>query len=243
MSSSVANVRYMSRWRVSTGRSVGSSGPPPSWWMHVERADQPDVVDEVGEVARPPAAIEVAHERRPADGAEDEVRAAEARRRAPGSGRAAGTRAAPVATSASTWAGSRRTIRVARSTRRPGRRERIERPVAQDLHPDLGEDPQRRDVDRLDLVRGQDLDRAERVDQPPPRQLADPGAPRDAVDGAGLGVGARGDGHARLIGYARSRGRRFSRPSQRPRLLMATVGGAAGDTDATQDRELGKGST
>ena len=27
-----ANVRYMSRWRVSTGRSVGSRGPPPSWW-------------------------------------------------------------------------------------------------------------------------------------------------------------------------------------------------------------------
>ena len=33
LSSSVANVRYMSRWRVSTGRSLGSSGPPPSWWM------------------------------------------------------------------------------------------------------------------------------------------------------------------------------------------------------------------
>ena len=33
LSRSVASVRYMSRWRVSTGRSVGSRGPPPSWWM------------------------------------------------------------------------------------------------------------------------------------------------------------------------------------------------------------------
>ena len=33
LSSSTAKVRYMSRWRVSTGRSLGSSGPPPSWWM------------------------------------------------------------------------------------------------------------------------------------------------------------------------------------------------------------------
>ena len=43
----------------------------------VERPDQPDVVDEVGEVARPPAAIEVADEGRPADRPEHEVRAAE----------------------------------------------------------------------------------------------------------------------------------------------------------------------
>ncbi len=33
LSSSVTNAPYMSRWRVATGRSVGSSGPPPSWWM------------------------------------------------------------------------------------------------------------------------------------------------------------------------------------------------------------------
>ena len=39
----------------------------------VERADQPDVVAEVGDVAWPSAAVEVADERRPADGAEDEV--------------------------------------------------------------------------------------------------------------------------------------------------------------------------
>jgi hypothetical protein len=29
----VASAWYMSRWRVVTGRSVGSSGPPPSWWI------------------------------------------------------------------------------------------------------------------------------------------------------------------------------------------------------------------
>ena len=73
MSSSVANVRYMSRWRVATGRSVGSSGPPPSWWMTSSAPMQPDVVDEVGEVAGPPAAVEVADEGRAADRAEDEV--------------------------------------------------------------------------------------------------------------------------------------------------------------------------
>ena len=32
LSSSVASEPYMSRWRVGTGRSFGSSGPPPSCW-------------------------------------------------------------------------------------------------------------------------------------------------------------------------------------------------------------------
>ncbi len=52
----------------------------------VQAADEPDVVDEVGHVARPPAALDVGHEGRPADGAEDEVPAAEAdvARRVPG---------------------------------------------------------------------------------------------------------------------------------------------------------------
>ena len=43
----------------------------------VERADDPDVVDEVGVVAGAPAAVEVGDEGRPADGPEDEVRATE----------------------------------------------------------------------------------------------------------------------------------------------------------------------
>ena len=43
----------------------------------VERADQADVVEEVGGVAGSPAAVEVADEGRAADGAEDEVGATE----------------------------------------------------------------------------------------------------------------------------------------------------------------------
>ena len=60
-----------------------------------------------------------------------------------GSGRGAGRSTAPCATSSSTCAGSSRTRRVARSTSHP-RRPRVERPVAQDLDADLGEDPERR---------------------------------------------------------------------------------------------------
>ena len=52
-------------------------------------------------------------------------------------------------------------------------REDVERPVAEDLDPDLLEDPERRAVDRLDLVGRQDLDRLERIDEPPPRDLAE----------------------------------------------------------------------
>ena len=44
----------------------------------VERADDPDVVDEIGEVAGAPAAIDVTDEGRPANRAKHEVRAAEA---------------------------------------------------------------------------------------------------------------------------------------------------------------------
>ena len=32
LSSSAMRIRYISRCRVGTGRSVGSRGPPPSWW-------------------------------------------------------------------------------------------------------------------------------------------------------------------------------------------------------------------
>ena len=43
----------------------------------VERADESHVIDEIREVARSPAAIEVADEGRPTDRAEDQVAAAE----------------------------------------------------------------------------------------------------------------------------------------------------------------------
>ena len=62
---------------MATGRSVGLERAPALLVDDVERADEPDVVDEVGEVAGAPAAVEVGDERRPADGAEHEVRAAE----------------------------------------------------------------------------------------------------------------------------------------------------------------------
>ena len=100
----------------------------------VERADEPDVVEEVGEVARPPAAVEVADEGRPADGPEDEVAATEddVPLRVPGvEVNSDGARA----TSASTWAGSSRTVRVERSTIAPAARERIERAVAEAPRP------------------------------------------------------------------------------------------------------------
>ena len=53
---------------------------------------------------------------------------------------------------------------------RPRAGERIERAVAQALHADLLEDPERRPVDRLDLVGADDLERPERVAQRPPGQ-------------------------------------------------------------------------
>ena len=139
----------------------------------VERADEPDVVDEVREVAGPAAAIEVRHERGPADGAEHEMALAEddvpfrvprvqreLRRRRGDElldlrGVEADVAGQPVHAGA-----------------RPG--EGVQDAIAKDLEPDLGQDPERGPVEGLDLVRGQDLDRAERVGQPAPRELLDP---------------------------------------------------------------------
>ena len=58
---------------------------------------------------------------------------------------------------------------------RPRALECVERPLAEDLDPDLAQDPQRGQVDRLDLVGAQDLDRAERVDDRPPGEQGQPG--------------------------------------------------------------------
>ena len=140
----------------------------------VEGADEPDVVDEVGEVAGPPAAVEVAHEGRAADGPEDEVRAAEGDvpLGVPGVqielGRSSRDQRLDVV-------GIEPDAPVGAVDGRAGARERIERPVAEHLDTDLGQDPQRRPMDRLDLVRRQDLDRPERVRQPPPRELLQTG--------------------------------------------------------------------
>ena len=59
-------------------RQVGRlEGPAALLVDHVEGPDQPYVVAEIGDVACPAAAIQVADERRPADGAEHDVGAAE----------------------------------------------------------------------------------------------------------------------------------------------------------------------
>ena len=142
----------------------------------VERADEPDVVDEVGEVPGAPAAVEVADEGRAADRAEDEVRRHRTsmfrsglrawqleRRRGGRDERLDLGRVEPDAA-------ARRGRPIA-----PAAGERVERPVAEDLDPDLGQDPQRGAVDRLDLVGRQDLERPERVDQPAPGQLGETG--------------------------------------------------------------------
>jgi hypothetical protein len=134
----------------------------------VEGADDPHEVDEVGEVAGPPAAVQVAHERRTADRREDEVRPAELevtlgvagvepeRRRRGRDQRFGLGRVEPDAAD-----------RSVDDRSRAG--EGVERAVAEDLDPDLGQDPQRCPVDRLQLVGVEQLDRPERVDQPAPR--------------------------------------------------------------------------
>ena len=66
---------------------------------------------------------------------------------------------------------------------RAGRCEGIERPVAEDLDADLGQDPERGAVDGLDLVGGQDLERPERVGQAAPGELAKARSALVAADG------------------------------------------------------------
>jgi len=70
---------------------------------------------------------------------------------------------------------------------RAGPREDIQGPIAKHLDADLGQDPERRQMDRLELVRGQDLERTERVDQAPPRET------RHAAAGPAV-LAARGAG-------------------------------------------------
>src|SRR4029078_12267438 len=63
---------------------------------------------------------------------------------------------------------------AARPRGRAARPQPIDRAVAQDLHADLLEDPERGAMDRLDLVRGEDLERAEGILEAPGRELTDP---------------------------------------------------------------------
>jgi hypothetical protein len=87
----------------------------------VEGADDADVVEEVGVVAGPAAAVDVGDEGGSADRAEDDMSVAEGD--VPG-GVASVKLDGARATSSSTWAGSRRTLRVDRSTTAPERASR-----------------------------------------------------------------------------------------------------------------------
>ncbi len=82
--------------------------------------------------------------------------------------------------------------------------EDVDRPGAEDLDPDLAEDPERRPVDRLDLVCAQDLDRRERVLDHTPGQPAEPR--RRTAAAAMTGVGGHGD----LVGRWTDRGREYA---------------------------------
>ena len=82
---------------------------------------------------------------------------------------------------------------------RAGAFEDVEGAVAEALHADLGQDPERRLVDGLDLVVGQDPERFERVDEPAERQSLDArsgatGSPM-AAGGFSLGRGV----HRRML--------------------------------------------
>ena len=204
----------------------------------VEGADEPDVVDEVGEVAGPPAAVEVAHEGRPADGPEDEVRAAEqdVPLGVPGVQVELGRRGRDQRLDV---VGIEPDTPVGAVDGRAGARERVERPVAEHLDPDLGQDPQRRPVDRLDLVRRQDLDRPERVGQPPPGELLQTG--RGAARSAARAVMRLGCGGFRLVHERMLR--RVGRPTtSRPawcrpsRIGLPRHGGWPFPKEASDDR-------
>jgi hypothetical protein len=107
----------------------------------VERADDAEVVEEVGVIARPPAAIDVGHERRSADRAEHEVTVPECHipSRVPSVEREARRRLRDQCLDLSRLeAGcARRPVDV-----RSGGHEQVDRAIAEYLDADLGEDPE-----------------------------------------------------------------------------------------------------
>jgi hypothetical protein len=54
--------------------------------------------------------------------------------------------------------------------------EQVDRPVAENLDPDLGQDPERSPMDLLNVVGRQNLERSEGVRQRPERELRDAAA-------------------------------------------------------------------
>ncbi len=117
----------------------------------IEGTDQAHVIAEVGDVAWASAAVEVRHEGRPADRAEDEVRATEhdIPLRVPRAEREQGGREGNQLLDLSRVHPDRAGLTVHGRARAA---QQIDRAIAEHLHPDLRKDPQRRGVDRLDLV-------------------------------------------------------------------------------------------
>src|SRR6185369_16146414 len=125
----------------------------------VERADDPDVILEVGEVARASAAIEVGHECGPADRTENEVSIAEYEVAlwVPGEQfeprRRESDELGDLRRLEADARGRATTGGVARPLD-PGTCpfEQVDRSPAQDLDADVAQDPQSRVMNRLDLV-------------------------------------------------------------------------------------------
>ena len=165
----------------------------------VQPGDDLDVVGHVGERAGPPAAVEVGDERRAADGTEHHPPTTEGHvaKRVAGMegelGRRPGDERLDEAVVEADAAG-----RPIDGGTGPGKH--VDGAGAEDLDPDLAEDPERRPVDRLDLVRAQDLDRRERVLDRSPGQLAEPRRRSAAAAMAGV------DGHGDLMGRWSDRG-------------------------------------
>ena len=152
----------------------------------VEGADDADVVEEVGVVAGPPATVDVGDEGGAADGREDDVAVTERQALRGVAGvkpeRRRGLRDELLDVGRVEPHAARLAV-----DRRAGRGQQVDGPVAEELDADLGQDPERRAVERLDLVGGEDLDRAVGVPDGPPRQLGDPARRPTRSPPAGLG--------------------------------------------------------
>ena len=168
-------------------RQVGRlEGPAALLVDDVERADDAEVVEEVGVIAGPPAALDVGDERRPADGAEHDVAVAEPD---------VPLRVAGVEPEGRRGerdelldlAGIEADVATGPVDGGAAALEQVEGAVAEDLDADLGEDPERGSMERLDLVGREDLDRPVRVADRAPRELGDAAGRPAYSTAAGLG--------------------------------------------------------
>ena len=132
---------------------------------------EPQQVLVVLAVADPPAPIQVGDVGRAADRPERHPVAADPDvvRRVPGVQRE--RRTARSRSTSVTMSGSKWTRCVPGSTVAPGRHQQVARFGVEEVHPDLGQDPERPDVDRLQLVGRDRLGRAVRHPRLRPRAL------------------------------------------------------------------------